>query len=68
MQDLMGPLHHGYIVGMETGDIEFAMLNATLHVSRMLFGGSSLPALGTQALEYIGVQKSTSKCSPREYC
>jgi hypothetical protein len=27
---------------METGDIEFAMLNATLHVSFMWFGGSSL--------------------------
>jgi hypothetical protein len=43
------------IVGMETGDIEFVMLNATLHVSFTLFGGSSLPALETQALEYIGV-------------
>jgi hypothetical protein len=64
MQDLMGPLHHGYIVGMETGDIEFAVLNATLHVSCMLFGGSSLPALGTQALEYIGVMESHQQVSP----
>jgi hypothetical protein len=49
------------IVGMETGGIEFVMLNATLHVSFTLFGGSSLPALETQALEYIGVAP-TSIC------
>jgi hypothetical protein len=48
---------------METGDIEFVMLNATLHVSFTLFGGSSLPALETQALEYIGVMESHQQVS-----
>jgi hypothetical protein len=51
------------IVGMETGDIEFVMLNATLHVSFTLFGGSSLPALETQTLEYIGVMESHQQVS-----
>jgi len=63
LQDLIGPLHHGYNVGMETGDIEFAMLNASLHVAFMLFGGQSLPEMEARALEYIPVMEAHQQVS-----
>ena len=63
MQDLIGPLHQGFRVGMETGDIEFAMLNASLHVAFMLFGGPSLPSLEAQAMEYLPVMQSHQQAS-----
>lgn len=61
--DLVGPLHHGYIVGMDTGDIEFAMLNASLHVMFMLFGGTPLPELEAHAIEYMKVMESHQQVS-----
>ena len=63
LEDLIDPLHQAYGIGMETGDIEFAMLNASMHVAFMLFGGQPLPVLEKQALAYISVMETHKQMS-----